>query len=268
MRLLNKIRRKIINTFEPYDKKDRIQQVVSELSKLSLNFEDGDKELTQTLKNSDLLGYRSQDVSSNHWQIFANINSVYNGTDFKNILEIGTYDGITTTLLATIFKNAKTYTVDLPDNDEMFLNTYNRESSSAQFILKRDRILKSCDNIIQVQQNSFCLTFLDKLKFDLVWVDGAHGYPTVVSDIINAYRLLKVGGFLMVDDVITEPLFESDGIYFSEGAHATLEELLKMGAFKNWCLPLKRADILSNDKIFNNKKIFVGEKANKVIGLS
>ena len=56
---------------------------------------------------------------------------MYNGTDFKNILEIGTYDGITTTLLATIFKNAKTYTVDLPDNDEMFLNTYNRESSSA-----------------------------------------------------------------------------------------------------------------------------------------
>ena len=60
-----------------------------------------------------ILGYRSQDVSSNHWQIFANINSVYNGTDFKNILEVGTYDGITTTLLATIFKNAKTYTVDL-----------------------------------------------------------------------------------------------------------------------------------------------------------
>ena len=54
MRLLNKIRRKIINTFEPYDKKDRIQQVVSELSKLSLNFEDGDKELTQTVKNSDI----------------------------------------------------------------------------------------------------------------------------------------------------------------------------------------------------------------------
>ena len=42
--LLNKIRRKII-PFEPYDKKDRIQQVVSELSKLSLNFEDGDKKL-------------------------------------------------------------------------------------------------------------------------------------------------------------------------------------------------------------------------------
>ena len=69
----------------------------------------------------------------------------------------------------------------------MFLNTYNRESSSVYF---KAWDLERCDNI--VKYNKIHFTFLDKLKFDLVWVDGAHGYPTVVSDIINAYRLLKV----------------------------------------------------------------------------
>ena len=33
---------------------------------------------------------------------------------------------------------------------------------------------------------------LDTYEFDLIWVDGAHGYPVVTTDIINALRLAKI----------------------------------------------------------------------------
>jgi len=38
--------------------------------------------------------------------------------------------------------------------------------------------------------------------FDLVFVDGGHEYEVAVADILNAHRLGKPGGLIVVDDVI------------------------------------------------------------------
>ena len=32
-----------------------------------------------------------------------------------------------------------------------------------------------------------------KNSYDMIWIDGAHGYPYVTIDIINSLRLLKRG---------------------------------------------------------------------------
>ncbi|MFM7140908.1 MAG: hypothetical protein ACKO2K_03205, partial [Alphaproteobacteria bacterium] len=37
--------------------------------------------------------------------------------------------------------------------------------------------------------------------YDLVWVDGAHGYPVCAIDVTNAVRLMAEDGLLLCDDV-------------------------------------------------------------------
>ena len=47
--------------------------------------------------------------------------------NIKNILEIGTYDGKTSTILSKLFPFSKVTTIDLNDDDPMFVNTYSRQ---------------------------------------------------------------------------------------------------------------------------------------------
>jgi predicted O-methyltransferase YrrM len=42
----------------------------------------------------------------------------------------------------------------------------------------------------------------DEPKFDLVYVDGSHEAPDVLTDAVNAFQLLSVGGILIFDDYI------------------------------------------------------------------
>jgi predicted O-methyltransferase YrrM len=37
-------------------------------------------------------------------------------------------------------------------------------------------------------------------RFDLVYVDGAHEAYEVLSDVVLAFKLVRVGGFLILDD--------------------------------------------------------------------
>ena len=51
------------------------------------------------------------------------------------------------------------------------------------FVKERDKILKQSKNF-QFYMNSLELYKFEKV-FDLIWVDGAHGYPYVAIDIIQ-----------------------------------------------------------------------------------
>jgi predicted O-methyltransferase YrrM len=37
--------------------------------------------------------------------------------------------------------------------------------------------------------------------FDLIWIDGAHGFPFVAIDITNALRMVNKNGIILCDDV-------------------------------------------------------------------
>ena len=45
----------------------------------------------------------------------------------KNILEIGTFEGKTASILAELFPDSKITTIDLPDKDPNLINTYSRK---------------------------------------------------------------------------------------------------------------------------------------------
>ena len=160
------------------------------------------------------------------------------------ILEIGTFDGANSFLLSLLFQNSNITTVDLPDDNEEFVKTYDRHKDYNQFIKKRDEILSKRKNIEFLKTNSINLIKFKK-KFDIIWIDGAHGYPTVCIDIINSYNMLNENGIALCDDVfLTKPLNE-DQTYRSIGAFQTLkslenEKLISLNLF------YKRLDALNN----------------------
>ena len=160
------------------------------------------------------------------------------------ILEIGTYDGANSFLLSILFQNSNITTIDLPDDNEEFIKTYERQKNLDKFIRKRDEILSDVKNIEFVKTNSINL-IKSKKKFDIIWIDGAHGYPTICIDIINSFNMLNENGIALCDDVfLTKPINE-DQVYRSIGAFQTLktledEKLISLNLF------YKRLDVLNN----------------------
>ena len=95
------------------------------------------------------------------------------------------------------------------------------------FINQRNKLIQSCNNVEFLQQNSLEL-FKKNNKFDLIWVDGAHGYPVIAMDIINSLGCLASDGRMFVDDVWTKRT-KNDANYRSIGAYESLLALKQAG---------------------------------------
>ena len=179
---------------------------------------------------------------------------------FKEILEIGTFDGKNASYLSKIFPNSSITTIDLDDEDDLFIKTYDRAKYEERenFKKERDKILKNSKNIQFVKMNSLELYKFEKV-FDLIWVDGAHGYPYVAIDIINSLRLLNKNGFLLCDDILkSKPVIE-DNIYQSTAGNETLIALQKAKLIK-YKLIYKRLDKDSNANKKLRKFVAVAKK--------
>ncbi|OSM00159.1 class I SAM-dependent methyltransferase [Magnetofaba australis] len=164
------------------------------------------------------------DHDSIHWLLFAAVIAAHSP---KRILEIGTHLGEFTAILAELAPQAQIITLDLPEDDPVMRSIYGREDADAYAdFLARQRANTSAPNITRVAVNS--LFMLEKVEgpFDLIWVDGDHGYPAVAWDIAMAWRLLAPGGHLLCDDVMPNlPTDAGHGVYTSVASYETLEYL-------------------------------------------
>ena len=170
-----------------YDKKKYEEDQNLIFSKKQLNRIEAIKKVN-LIKNK--YSFLNQEMSSEHEVIFSALSLKKN---FFKILEIGTFNGANSFLLSKLFPKAKILTIDLSDNDYLFKKSYNRSQNSKliEFINNRNSILAKSDNIIFKQMNSINL-FSTNEKYDLIWIDGAHGYPIVTIDIINALKLISI----------------------------------------------------------------------------
>ena len=98
-----------------------------------------------------------------------------------------------------------------------------RENNFKLFIKKRNNLLSKEKNINFIQINSLELSNSKKSLpiQDLIWVDGAHGYPIVTSDITNAISLMDKKSILMCDDIWKKSK-RNDDMYQSIAGFETL----------------------------------------------
>ena len=201
-------------------------------------------------------------MSSEHEALFASI-SVNSNYTIKNILEIGTFDGVNSLMLSLLFKETIIDTIDLDENDENFYNFYNRKNVIDKFINNRDMMIAKNKNINFKKMNSVKLIACKK-KYDLIWIDGAHGYPVVCIDIINSLNLINDNGLIICDDIITDlDYLNSDKMYRSIAAYETIDQLKKVNLI-NFELIYKRLSAEHNSTKNSRKYIAIIKKNEKI----
>ena len=121
----------------------------------------------------------------------------------QNVLEIGTFEGITSLNCSLNAKYSTLYTLDLPldhsldelqdkeylDYDKDLINSDNRRSD----------ILKNISNVIQLYGDSTKYDF-SKTDYSMAFIDGGHDYQTVKSDTENILKYINKPGSVFWHD--------------------------------------------------------------------
>ena len=111
----------------------------------------------------------------------------------KNILEIGTYRGACSLALAqAVMMNGGSSITSIDISSEYFENIQN----NARY-LGLDRLL----NLIHASSADYSSQSPDN-SFDLIFIDGDHGFSAVVSDIEAYWPKLKEGGLMLLHDSV------------------------------------------------------------------
>ena len=225
--LLKYLRKKYYLLF--LDEKIFFEEQKIKFEKFNLSREKGDNNLKKIYKNFDL---KKSKMTSEHEIIFSSLSI----SDFhpQTILEIGTFDARNVKLLSILFDKSNITTIDLDEKEEDFKNFYDRnnEKKLKEFLTERGNNLKDLKNVEFIKKNSLKLINESK-KYDLIWIDGAHGYPFITADIINSLKILNNSGIILCDDIfIDNHQLSNNKMYESVGGFQTLEELRKANILK------------------------------------
>jgi predicted O-methyltransferase YrrM len=161
---------------------------------------------------------------SEHLVFFAALSA--SGKRPKKILEIGTFRGETTLFLSRLFPESDIVSVDLPAELARQMNLYDYAKASSTVELRTQNFRKM-KNVVLHEASSVTLLLEDE-EFDLIWLDGAHGFPIVALDIANSFRMISSNGLVVCDDV-HKRLRRTDAVYESDATYLTLCELESAG---------------------------------------
>ena len=71
---------------------------------------------------------------------------------------------------------------------------------------------KDFDNVylfMDKSENVFPKLIKRELEFDLIFIDGDHSYSACKNDLENSFKLLSVGGFVVLDDAFRPPVIQA-----------------------------------------------------------
>ncbi|CAM8624496.1 AdoMet_MTases domain containing protein [Burkholderiales bacterium] len=178
------------------------------LRSFSSRYQQTVKRTEEFVEESLLAGVFTQDwFSSNIPQLLYSIEPLRRRhlTSGK-ILEIGSFEGLSTLFFLKFFEGATVYCVDTwTGGDEHSISLFAGDMSNLDaFSRFRLNIASYADRVRILQGRS--ASILDRLtfereKFDIVYVDGSHYSTDVLVDSILSFDLLKVGGYLVFDDL-------------------------------------------------------------------
>jgi predicted O-methyltransferase YrrM len=119
-----------------------------------------------------------------------------------NILEIGSYEGLSSIFFLKTLKKSKIICVDIwsANKNEKYYNKYNKFkvieknfNFNVKFFKKRLKKIKNYSQIF----------FTDnKDNYDIIYIDGGHKANVVYQDAINSLNFLKKNGIIIFDDFL------------------------------------------------------------------
>ena len=116
-----------------------------------------------------------------------------------NVLEIGTFEGMSFLFFQKYLQLENLYCVDVIENENFKLNK-EKFKNYKFFNISSDDFFKRTTDV----------------KFDIIYVDGSHYVKDVYNDIINSHHNLKENGILIIDDFLLDVEFRRNKKYFEE----------------------------------------------------
>ena len=173
--------------------KEYIDKIISREKKrisISVSLSDG-KTLAWLYQNGQIIS-RTDNNKESTIELFLTDKDI-------NILEIGSFEGMSVLFFDKYLKIKNLYSVDLEKNENFFHNI--KELKNIKFF--------------NMTSNNFFKKKLD-ICFDIIYIDGSHYYIDVFNDLINSDLLLKKDGILLIDDLLLDVGIRKKGYKFYE----------------------------------------------------
>jgi predicted O-methyltransferase YrrM len=167
---------------------------------------------TYEIQVSDYNAWKTQLSISNDWfghnVIFWC--AIFDEFDFWqrdiDVLEIGSWEGLSGTFILSSLKKAHLTCVDTWEGADEH-KSYSAASPSVLNRIERnfdENLARFSDRLTKFKGTSFSFYTgkLSNKKYDLIYVDGSHYCDDVIIDALKCFEMLKVGGVMIFDDYL------------------------------------------------------------------
>ena len=137
----------------------------------------------------------------NNFEIF-NYFLPENKNEKFNYLEIGCFEGLSSFYVLSQFKFVNAYFLDIWDepnkNSKSLTGDFNKvEKLFDKNLSKFDFTKIKDDSVISMRK-----LLRKNMNFDFIYIDGSHNGEDILSDAIEAFKILKKGGLIFFDDFL------------------------------------------------------------------
>lgn len=137
----------------------------------------------------------------NNFEIF-NYFLPENKNEKFNYLEIGCFEGLSSFYVLSQFKFVNAYFLDIWDepnkNSKSLTGDFNKVEKLFDENLSKFNFTKiKDDSVISMRK-----LLRKNMNFDFIYIDGSHNGEDILSDAIEAFKILKKGGLIFFDDFL------------------------------------------------------------------
>ena len=137
----------------------------------------------------------------NNFEIF-NYFLPKNKNEKFNYLEIGCYEGLSSFYVLSEFKFVNAYFLDIWDepnkNSKSLTNDFGKVEKCFDENISEFNFTKiKGDSVTSMRK-----LLRNDISFDFIYIDGSHNGEDILSDAIEAFKILNKGGFIFFDDFL------------------------------------------------------------------
>ena len=121
-----------------------------------------------------------------------------------NVLEIGSFEGRSAIFFVNYFNNINLICVDTWEKSNEESDKEMQKNINFKLVEKNfDNNMKSYSSNIKKYKGTSKAFFKNNnfKNLDFIFIDGSHKYEDVINDATSSFKLLKIGGFILFDDL-------------------------------------------------------------------